>query len=934
MQIALLGPVEIRAADRAVDAGPRQQRHVLAVLAAEAGRPVPVDQLVDRVWDEAPSGARQTLQVYLTRLRRLLARAAPGGTAPALVRRSGGYVLDIEPDRVDLLRFRDLLDRARGRSDREQAGLLRTALDLWAGEPLAGLPGGWAERMRRAWRRQHLDTLVTWADLELRCGNAGAVLGPLTEAVGEFPLVEPLSAVLMRGLHRAGRTADALACYAELRHRLAEELGTDPSPEVRETYRAILRADAPDGAHAVRRPVRRVPAQLPVDTAGFVARVRELARLTDALDGSGEGATATTVLVLSGTAGVGKTALAVHWAHRVRDRFPDGQLHVNLRGFDRTGDPMDSAAAVRVFLGALGVPAEGVPAEPEGATALYRTLLADRRVLILVDNARDAAQARPLLPGAAGCLVLVTSRDDLAGLVAAEGARPVHVGLFGPDEARQLLAHRLGAPRVAAEPEAVEEIVARCAGLPLALTVVAARAATKPTFPLVRFAAQLRAGRLDALAAGDPVTDVRTVFSWSYRWLSPAAARLFRLLGLAPGPDIATPAAASLAGLPAGPAHRLLAELTQAHLVTEHRPGRFHLHDLLRAYAAELTAEQDADADRAAAVHRLLDHYLHTGDVAAVLVEPHRERAVRTPPRPGVLPEPLADERAALDWFTAEHQVLLAAVRLAVDAGSDRHAWQLARVLAGPLDNQGRWPDLVTVAQLAIEATRRLDEPAEQARAQRFLGRAYAALRRYAEAEAAYRSALEWYARLGDTGGRAAVHFALACLAESRQRWSAMHEHAAQTLRLYTDAGYEPGIGRALNLLGWVHALARDFDESLRHCHQALALQEKLGDRVGQAATWDSIGYVHHHRGEHGCAVDCYERALALYRRCGDRYNEADVLVHLGDTHRAAGRHDAARVAWGLAEQIFDDLGNARAEAVRARLADPGPVEVPPPARP
>ncbi|OKI81717.1 AfsR/SARP family transcriptional regulator [Micromonospora sp. CB01531] len=926
MDIGLLGPVEIRLGDRVVNSGPRQQRHVLAVLATEVGRPVTLEQLIDRVWDEAPPGARQTLQVYLTRLRRLLA-PGPAGTRSALTRRSGGYVLDVEPDRVDLHRFRDLLDRARDRPDREQAGLLRTALALWAGEPLAGLPGGWAERTRRAWRRQYLDAMVNWADVELRCGNAGIVLGPLTEAVGEHPLVEPLSAALMRGLHRAGRTADALDCYAELRHRLAEELGTDPSPEVREAHRAILRAE-PDGPAVTSRPARPVPAQLPADMPGFVARGRELTRLAQALDAVGEQLTAVAVTVLSGTAGVGKTALAVHWAHRVRDRFPDGQLQVNLRGFDGSGAPMDSAEALRVFLGALGVPPEGVPSEPAAAIALYRTLLADRRVLILLDNARDAAQIRPLLPGAAGCLVVVTSRDDLAGLVAAEGARPVPVGLFSADEARQLLARRLGAQRVAAEPDAAEEIIDRCAGLPLALAVVAARAATKPTFPLARFAEQLRAGQLDALHAGDPITDVRNVFSWSYRGLSPAAARLFRLLGLYPGPDVSVAAAASLAGLAAGPAQRLLAELTQAHLLTEHSPGRFQLHDLLRTYAGELTARHDPDAERADAVHRVLDHYLHTCDVAAVLVEPHRDPVVQTPPRPGVTPEPLADDRQALDWFAVEHQVLLAAVRLAVDAGSDRHAWQLARVLAGLMDNQGRWPDLIAVEQVAIEATRRLDERTEQAWAQRFLGRAYASLRRYPEAEAAYRSALDLYTRLGDPAGRAAVHFALACLAESQQRWDTMHEHSTQTLRLYTEAGYQPGIGRALNLLGWVHALQRNFDDSLPYCHRALALQETLGDRVGQAATWDSIGYVHHHRGEHAGAVDCYERALALYRRCGDRYNEADVLTHLGDTHHAAGRPDAAQAAWRLAEQIFGELGNAHAEAVRARLAGLDPIAV------
>ncbi|MEU0563643.1 BTAD domain-containing putative transcriptional regulator [Dactylosporangium sp. NPDC006015] len=905
MEIRLLGPVELRLDHHVVDAGPPQQRHVLAVLAADAGRPVTTELLIDRVWDEAPSGARRTLQVYLTRLRRLL---APDGDAPVLPRRSGGYVLDVAPERIDLNRFRDLIDRARGRPDGEGVALLRRALNLWTGEPLAGVPGSWAERMRRAWRRQYVDALVQWAEAELRCGNAGTVLGPLTEAIGEYPLVEPLTAVLMRALHLTGRTVDALDCYAELRYRLVEELGADPSPEVRDAYRAILRHDAPDGG--LPRPTWRTPAQLPADVPGFVPRDPELARLDEPA----------AVLVLSGTAGVGKTALAVHWAHRVRDRFPDGQVYLDLRGFGAGAAPMGSAEAVRLCLDALGVRAETVPSEPSAAIALYRTLVAGRRMLMLLDNARDAAQVRPLLPGTPGCLVVVTSRDQLTGLVAAEGARPVPVDLFSPAQARQFLARRLGTDRVAAEPGAAELIAERCARLPLALGVMAGRAAAHPDFPLARWADELRVDRLDVLDAGDPATDVRNVFSWSYRALHPPAAQLFRLLALHPGPDISAAAAASLAGLPAERTRSLLADLTRAHLLTEHSPGRYAMHDLLRTYAAELTGRCDSDTERAAAVGRLLDHYVYCGQAAALRLEPHWIRLVADPPPAGVLVEPCTCERRALAWFTEHRQAMLAAATLAAEAGFTRRAWQLARVLAGLLHNQGRWQDLIAVGRLAIEATERLGEHRERAWAQRFLGCAHAHLRRYGEAEAAYRAALDGYERLGDTAGRAGVHFALARLAESRGEWPLMRSHSASALRLYTEAGHRLGRGRALNLVGWVHARQREWADSLTHCRRALALQDELDDRSGQAATLDSIGYVHHHQGEYARALECYERALALCRRFGDRFSETKVLTHLGDTHLASGRPDAARAAWRVAGQILADLGDADAEQVRARL--------------
>ena len=451
----------------------------------------------------------------------------------------------------------------------------------------------------------------------------------------EYPLDEQVHAQLMVALYRTGRQADALSVYRRLRRTLAEELGIDPGQALRELETAILRQDpsldTPAPAIALRpaAPAALVPAQLPPTVAAFAGRSTELASLDAILPRQGQGGpgqdAAVVISVIAGTAGVGKTALAVHWAHRVAARFPDGQLYVNLRGFDPCGPAADPAQALRGFLDAFALPPERIPASLDAQMALYRSLLAGKRVLVVLDNARDAEQVRPLLPGSPGCLAIVTSRNHLTGLIATQGAHPLDLDLLTPAEARELLARRLGTGRAGGEPEAVDEIIAGCAGLPLALTIAAARAATSPGFPLDVFAAELReASRvLDPFDAGDVATDVRAVFSWSYRALSPDAARLFRLLSLHPGPDITVTAAASLAGIPAARARALLAELTRGHLLAEPRPGQYAFHDLLRAYATEQTHAHDDDDARRSAAGRVLDHCLHAAHAAATLIDPY-----------------------------------------------------------------------------------------------------------------------------------------------------------------------------------------------------------------------------------------------------------------------------------------------------------------------
>jgi DNA-binding SARP family transcriptional activator len=512
--VGLLGPLQVSVAGQPVELPVGRLRPLLAALALWAGQPVSVDRLAIAVWGEDPPGdARANVQTNVKRLRRVL------GT-DLIVTRRGGYVLDVEPDRVDALRFARLLDEAAAAPDpATQHDRLVAALALWRGTPLDGVRSDWLEHTQvPPLQERYLAGLERRVDLDLADGRHADLAAELGELTAWFPLRESLWARLLRVLERSGRPAEALARYEEIRARLAEELGADPGPELQQIHANLL-AGAPELTGGVRPALagRVVPRQLPAGIDGFVGRDAELKAL-DSLLGNRHGSGRPVVIAaIAGPAGIGKTTLAVHWAHRVTDLFPDGQLYANLRGFDPSGHPAEPAEAIRGFLDALQVPAQRIPVSPEAQMGLYRSLLAGKRMLVLLDNARDADQVRPLLPGAPGCLVLVTSRDQLSGLVATNGAHPLTLGLLTDDEARLLLAHRLSHDRISMEPDATNEIITRCAHLPLALTIVAARGAIHPAHPLAALAGQLRDARggLDPFA-GEDTTDVRAVFSCSY----------------------------------------------------------------------------------------------------------------------------------------------------------------------------------------------------------------------------------------------------------------------------------------------------------------------------------------------------------------------------------------------------------------------------------
>ncbi|WP_353899508.1 BTAD domain-containing putative transcriptional regulator [Micromonospora harpali] len=961
MRWSLLGPVQVTAGGRVLPIDRPQQRAVLALLLLNADRLVPAGQLVAALWaDDPPASARTQVQVCVSRIRSALRDA---GAGDLLVTQGGGYRLTVRGTELDLTEFAEAVERARAEEaagrPAEAARLLRAGLALWRGPALAGAAGAFVDTAAAGLDEQRLLACERLATVELDLGRFAATARALRPLVAEHPLREPLVAGYLLALAGCGQRAAALRVYAETRRRLVDELGVEPGPELSGAHLRVLRGQWPPGPVPPEPPPPAGPAapepppagpappeptppaagppptQLPGQPAWFTGRAAALRQLdallpadaADADPGGGAGR-AVVISAIAGTAGVGKTTLAVHWARRIAHRFPDGQLYVNLRGFDLDGRAVPPGEALRGFLEALHVPPQRVPTDLPGQAALFRTLLADRRVLVLLDNARDDEQVRPLLPGSPGSLVVVTSRNRLTGLMVTDGAHPVALDLLPPAEARELLGRRLGRGRADREPAARDEIVRRCAGLPLALAIVAARAVGQPAAPLAALAAELRdtdPDRLTALATGDPATDVRAVFSWSYRALDADSARLFRLLGLHPGPDAARPAVASLTGLPPSRVGPLLAGLTRVNLLTERTPGRYAMHDLLRAYASELCHGLDPEAEREAARRRLYDHYLHASHAADHLLDPYRlaRPAALPPPEQGVTVGDRPEHAWATGWFAAEHHVLLACVEQTAATGLDRHAWTLAAALTTYLDRSGHWPELAAAQRTALAAALRRGDLAGQALAHRGLAIACTWSGDHEAAHRHYRRDLELYRELGDDTGRAHTHLGVSWVLARQGRLRAALAETRLALDLYRAADYRVGQAKALNNLGWMHARLGEPVPALRCCRAALRLHEENGDRHGAALTWDSLGYVRHGLGDHDRAADCYRRALALHRELGDRYDEAEVLDNLGDSLRAAGDLDAARRAWREALAIFDELRHPDADRPRAKLAAP-----------
>jgi DNA-binding SARP family transcriptional activator len=949
LRVGVLGPVTAWRDEREIQAGQPRQLAVLGMLATRANRVVSRGELVDAVWgEEPPASAEGGIYTYVAGLRRALEpdrpRRAPDRSrrAPArvLVSAGGGYMLRLDPGCLDAAVFEQCLSQAR---DLRLAGdaaaaerAVTEALALWRGLPFAGVPGPFAEAERQRLGELRTGAAEDRADLLLALGRAAEAVPELTALVTAHPLRERARGLLMIALYRCGRQAEALQVFHDAREQLAEDLGIDPGDELTRIHGQLLAMDpALAGQPDAREDENTVtllrsappPAQVPPEAAGFAARTAELDQLHALLPAD---ASEPAVVVVTGTAGVGKTTLAARFARQVTSRFPDGQLYVNLRGFDPSAVPTEPGIALQAFFDALGVPPRQVPATLDAQTGLFRSLLEGRRMLLLLDNARSTEQVRPLLPASPGCMVVITSRNQLTGLVAAEGARLLPLGVLSNAEATELLAGRLGAERVAADPDAAAELAGHCAGLPLALSVTCARAVTRPGVALGDVAAELRdaRGRLDVLETGDEVTDLRAVFSWSYRKLSPPAARMFRLLGLHQGPDISAPAAASLAGLPAGEARAALTELTRASLLTEDAAGRLGCHELLRAYAAEQAAEGERAAEREAARRRLADHYVRTARAASERLYPARGHVDLPPWPPDVAPEKFASYEAAVAWFDAEHRVLQEAlIAMAAEPGLEAYCWTLAWHWSPILKRRGQIQDVAALQRTALACAHRLGDPVALAHVHYDLGHVSGRLGDWAESLEHLTLALELFTELGDRANIGQVRHGLAMLLDQQHRYAEALEHALEALRLRRAFAAPAVVAYSENAVGWIYAHLGRHAEALRHCERALELHRESGSRSGAADTLDSMGYAYDGLADYGQAIAHYEQAVDIYRDIGDAEDQSGSLIRLGDVQLAAGLPARARLSWEQALAVLTRIPGVDTGEVRGRLAQLAAVD-------
>jgi tetratricopeptide (TPR) repeat protein len=658
-------------------------------------------------------------------------------------------------------------------------------------------------------------------------------------------------------------------------------------------------------------PNRPVPHQLPPGTRQFVGRVPEIDRLTGLLD---EAEPRTVIITaIDGTAGIGKTALAMTWAHQIANRFPDGQLHVNLRGFDER-EPMDAGQALHGFLQALGAAPEAIPADLDAKTALYRSLLADRRVLVVLDNARSSEHVRPLLPGSETCLVITTSRNRMDSLMVRDGAHRIALDVLSESDAVKLLTERVGRARIDAEPRATAQLLELCVRLPLALSIAAARAANRPTLSLDGLVGELRdeRNRLDALDLGEVDLSLRAVFSWSYTVLSPAAARLFRLLGLHPGPDIGPPACRALADAHTDAALR---DLVGAHLLTESAPGRFRFHDLLHAYATEL-AEDEPERDAAAT--RLVEYYLRTARLADQYLQPHFTGLVDMADGG---PSSIHDYAGAMAWFTAEHPTLLTLIEFTSRHGLGANAWHLAGACNTFLRRTGRSGQRAAAHRAALAAARHSADRAGEAHASHQLAAALARLGHYDEALDLLATTAEIYRELPDETGAFDNQLAYARVLEAYGRPAEALDHARAAWALVRDDDDIFRRADAVKTMGRQLFLLERHEESLPLCIQALELYSELGHVEGEADVLLNLGDLERELGRYPNAVAYYRRSIELDHVLGDRYWAAVALERLADTHRVTGDDTAATTLLTQSAALLHEIRHPDEQRVRAKLS-------------
>jgi tetratricopeptide (TPR) repeat protein/DNA-binding SARP family transcriptional activator len=912
MEFRTLGPIELWVAAERRDLGSARTRSLLAMLLLTPRTLVPAETLIDRLWDaRPPAKARESLSVYMARLRASL-RQAVGDEVRLVGRTHGGYLLEVDPDAIDLHRFRRLHRQAaalRASGNHNDAiELLREADALWRGQALAGIRGDWVTRTREALEEERRAAIVERIGCQLELGRHSDLVSELGNLLTRYPLDEMLVAHQMTALYRTGRQADALRLYRESRSRLIEEQGTEPGTMLSELHLRMLGGDPrlavrPAGRHAIR---LALPDTLPVDVTDFVGRHHELALLTGEQGGS------PTIAIIEGMPGVGKTTLAVRAAHLVAERYPDGMIHLNLQSHDPQNLSLQPAEALHHLLRKLSLPVAQIPKTLDELAVLWRAHLSRRRIVVILDDAAGREQIRPLLPVAGQCLFLITTRRRLPGF---DDALTITLDVLSTDDAVSLFRKVVGESRVL-DTEQVGAAVALCGRLPLAIQVTAGRLA------------QAAEPRLDDLieewsqspawlggGTGTATSEVQAAFELSYNALEPDHQRFFRSLGVSPCAAHSPLAAAALAGCTVAQADAALAVLLDCHLLTQAADGQFRLHDLLRGYAAARARSDDPQAEQKRAVSRLLDYYLKTADRADRILHPLRRRLNVEVGHVQVASPAVDTQDGAVGWLESEWRNI---VQAATYAG--RHEWKqqcadLSRVLSEFLKIRACWDEAVMLHGLALQCSRYLADPARVAHASLALcevrqhtGRHETAISLAEEAAALYRS-------LADTGGEAE---SLDQIGLAHQRTARSREALAyfrQARILFEAAGDSRGVADTLSHSGIACWHLGRYPEANDQLGDALSLYRDVDDCRGEAKVLNNLGRVHLYNGQYGEALQAYRRSLEIFRRIGGPQNEAILFHAIGSVHCAQGKYEEALSACRRALTIYRDIGDLPDEA-------------------
>jgi DNA-binding SARP family transcriptional activator/Tfp pilus assembly protein PilF len=914
MEFRLLGPVEVVREGRALRLGGARERSVLTVLLLNANTVVGVHTLVDQLWPEAPpESAVHAVHVSISRLRRVLDE----GSAGRIETHKPGYLVRVQSGELDLTVFERLCEegrRAASEGDPESASATFShACALWRGPPLADLvdePFARAAAVRLAEARMEAVEQRITADLEL--GRQARLVAELEELVAAHPLRERLRAQLMRALYGCGRQAEALAVFRQTRRLLVDELGVEPGLELQEVEAAILAGSAT--ADKPRSNGGRL-AQLPLDTANFTGRVGELDRILSlaadgAPDAAGSASGVVGICAVDGMAGIGKTTLALHAAHLLADRFPDGCLFIDLHGHTDKIAPLDAGRVLDRLLRAVGVTGDRIPQDFDERAALYRSRLADKRLLIVLDNALDGEQVRPLLPASSGCLVLITSRRRLAGL---DDARLLSLDVLPVVDAVALFAKVAGSDRVAGQDEMVRHVVDLCGRLPLAVRIAAARLRHRPAWTPQQLADRLARQRTSLSELADGERSVAAAFAMSYRDLAGHQQRLFRLLGLHPGSEFDVYAAAALADVRLAEAERVLEELLDAHLLGQPAAGRYGFHDLMRSYAGRLAAEHDAETDRRAALTRLFDHYLHTAASAMDAAYPGERRGRRRIPAPATPVPPVTPAAAGLDWLNTERANLVDAVVHMATHGWPTHIGPMADTLSWYLLAGGYHADAVTVHGHQLHVARAQHDRAGEAAARNSLGWAHLNLGHPREALGYAQQAAALFREIGDGVGEG---IALSCIGAAEESWDEAVVYFQQALTLAREIGDDSGEGRALRNLAGAYQTWGRYREALHYTQQALVAHERGGDRNGVSQALRRLGFLHYRQGRDRDALDYFQQALMMAREAGSRFVEPAALDGIGLVLQRQKRFTEALDHHRQAVAIARDSGDPQEQAI------------------